>query len=146
MKFSPDVNHKSVVNWWKNFGRSMTDMSAMSLFASKLCEGLAPILFEILSKKNFWWGSSGHFLVIMMWKESNSQSQFTLKGSLPSCDLDFYIKKHTIFSAWKSFSVISVQQDTQFLSLIGAFILSLSNSIITLCLIRSLSGETSLWE
>ena len=31
----------------------MTDMSATSLFASKLCEGLAPILFEILSKKFF---------------------------------------------------------------------------------------------
>ena len=28
MKFSPDINHKSTVNWWKNFGRSTTDVSA----------------------------------------------------------------------------------------------------------------------
>ena len=53
MKFSPDVNHNSVVNWWKNFGRSTTDMFATPLFVSKLCEGLAPTLFEIFPKKIF---------------------------------------------------------------------------------------------
>ena len=57
MKLSPDVNHKSVVNWWKSVGCSTTDMSARSLFVSKLCKGLAAILFEIFSKQKFWWGS-----------------------------------------------------------------------------------------
>ena len=53
MKFSPHVNHKSVVNWWKNFCRSTTHTSATPLFVFKLWERLAPIRFEILQKKFF---------------------------------------------------------------------------------------------
>ena len=67
MKFSPDVNHNSVVNWWKNFGRSTTDMFATPLFVSKLREGLAPTLFEIFSKKIFWWGSRP--ISVTKWQE-----------------------------------------------------------------------------
>ena len=67
LKFSPFVTHKSVVNWWKNFGRSTTNMSATPLFVSKLCEGLAPILFEIWSKNFFWWGSRP--ISVTQWQE-----------------------------------------------------------------------------
>ena len=52
LKFSLYVNHKSVTKWWKNFGRSTTDMSATPLFVSKLWEGLATIFIELhLQKK-----------------------------------------------------------------------------------------------
>ena len=67
MKFSPDVNHKPVVNWWKNFGHSTIDMSATPLFVSKLWERLAPVLFEIFQKKFFWWGSRP--IWVTQWKE-----------------------------------------------------------------------------
>ena len=67
MKFSPDINHKSVVNWWKNFGRSTTDMSATPLFVSKLRKDLAAILFEIFSKKFFWLGSRP--ISVTQWQE-----------------------------------------------------------------------------
>ena len=67
MKFSPDVNHKPVVNWWKNFGHSTIDMSATPLFVSKLWERLAPVLFEISQKKFFWWGSRP--IWVTQWKE-----------------------------------------------------------------------------
>ena len=67
LKFSPFVTHMSVVNWWKKFGRSTTNMSATPLFVSKLCEGLAPILFEIWSKKFFWWGSRP--ISVTQWQE-----------------------------------------------------------------------------
>ena len=53
LKLLPFVSHKSVVNWWKNFGRCATDMSSTTLFVSKLRKGVAPILFEIFSKKFF---------------------------------------------------------------------------------------------
>ena len=67
MKFSPDINHNSVVNWWKNFGHSTTDMSATPLFVSKLWERLAPVLFEIFQKNFFWWGSRP--ISVTQWKE-----------------------------------------------------------------------------
>ena len=67
MKFSPDFNHKSVINWWKNFGHSTTDMSATPLFVSKLRKGLAASLFEIFSKKFFWWGSRP--ISVTQWQE-----------------------------------------------------------------------------
>ena len=67
MKFSPVVNHKSVVNWWNNFGPRTTDMSAIPLFVSKLWERLAPVLFEISQKNFFWWGSRP--ISVTQWQE-----------------------------------------------------------------------------
>ena len=67
MKFSADVNHNFVVNWWKNLGCSTTHKSATPLFVSKLCKGLAPILFEIFSKEFFWWGSRP--ISVTQWQE-----------------------------------------------------------------------------
>ena len=76
MKFSPDVNHKPVVNWWKNFGHSTTDMSAMPLFVSKLWERLAPVLFEISQKKFFWWGSRP------IWVTQGKEFQISVKNGV----------------------------------------------------------------
>ena len=67
MKFSADVNHNFVVNWWKYFGCSTTHKSVTPLFVSKLCKGLAPILFEIFSKEFFWWGSRP--ISVTQWQE-----------------------------------------------------------------------------
>ena len=67
MKFSADVNHNFVVNWWKDLGCSTTHKSATPLFVSKLCKGLAPILFEIFSKEFFWWGSRP--ISVTQWQE-----------------------------------------------------------------------------
>ena len=53
MKFSPDINHKFVMNWWKNFGHSTTDMSSTPLFVSKLHKSLAAIPFEMFKKNIF---------------------------------------------------------------------------------------------
>ena len=73
LKFSPFVTHKSVVNWWKNFGRHTTDLSATPLFVSKLRKGIAPILFEIFSKKFFWWGSRS--ISVTQWQEFQISSK-----------------------------------------------------------------------
>ena len=67
MNFSPDVNHKSVVNWWKKIWCSTTNMPATPLFVSKLWERLAPVLFEIFQKNFFWWGSRP--ISVTQWKE-----------------------------------------------------------------------------
>ena len=67
LKFLPFVTHKSVVNWWKNFGRRTTNMPATPRYVSKLRKGIAPILFEIFSKKFFWWGSRP--ISVTQWQE-----------------------------------------------------------------------------
>ena len=81
LKFSPFVTHKSVVNWWKNFGRHTTDLSATPLFVSKLRKGIAPILFEIFSKNFFWWGSRS--ISVTQWQEfqiSSKKGRFEMWG------------------------------------------------------------------
>ena len=42
-------------------------MSSTTLFVSKLREGVAPILFEIFSKKKFWLGSRP--ISVTQWQE-----------------------------------------------------------------------------
>ncbi len=86
LKLSPFVSHKSVVNWWKNFGRCATDMSSTTLFVSKLREGVATTLFEIFSKKFFWWGSRP--ISVNQWQKfqiSQKKWRFEIFGtSVPS--------------------------------------------------------------
>ena len=67
LKFSPVDTHKSVINWRKNLGCCATDMSATPLFVSKVCEGVAPTVFEMFSKNFFWWGSRP--ISLTQWQE-----------------------------------------------------------------------------
>ena len=56
LKLLPFVSHKSVVNWWKNFGHCATDVFH-DPFCVKTLHGRSAYTLEIFSQKFFWRGS-----------------------------------------------------------------------------------------